>query len=63
MPARLLNTSPHIVWWQRLHPQEYAYICYNPKDRYLPDFIAMDDQYEYWIIEGKDACGRDDKTV
>lgn len=61
--ARLLNTSPHIVWWQRLHPQEHTYIYYNPKDRYLPDFVAMDDQYEYWIIEGKDARGRDDKTV
>lgn len=61
--ARLLNTSPHIVWWQRLHPQEHTYIYYNPKDRYLPDFVAMDDQYEYWIIEGKDARGRDDETV
>lgn len=61
--ARLLNTSPHIVWWQRLHPQEHTYIYYNPRDRYLPDFVAMDDQYEYWIIEGKDARGRDDETV
>lgn len=29
----------------------------------MPDFVAMDDQYEYWIIEGKDARRRDDETV
>jgi type III restriction enzyme len=61
--AKLLNTSPHIVWWQRLHPQEGAYVYYNAKDRYFPDFVALDDGGVYWIIEGKDARGRDDETV
>ncbi|MDD5894625.1 MAG: DEAD/DEAH box helicase family protein [Coriobacteriaceae bacterium] len=61
--AKLLNTSPHIVWWQRLHPQEGAYVYYNAKDRYFPDFVARDDGGVHWIIEGKDARGRDDATV
>ena len=61
--AKLLNTSPHIVWWQRLHPQEGAYVYYNAKDRYFPDFVALDDGGVHWIIEGKDARGRDDATV
>lgn len=61
--ARLLNTSPHIVWWHRLHPQDGACIYYNSKDRYFPDFVALDDQNVHWIIEGKDKRGRADERV
>lgn len=61
--ARLLNTSPHIVWWHRLHPQDGACIYYNPKDRYFPDFVALDDGGVHWIIEGKDKRGHTDERV
>lgn len=61
--AKLLNTSPHIVWWQRLHPQEHAFVYYSAKDRYFPDFVALDDASVHWIIEGKDARGRNDAIV
>ena len=61
--ARLLNTSPHIVWWHRLHPRDSAYIYYNAKDRYFPDFVALDNQGIHWIIEGKDQRGRTDEQV
>ena len=61
--ARLLNTSPHIVWWHRLHPHDQAYIYFNSKDRYFPDFVARDGAGTYWIIEGKDKRGRDDAKV
>lgn len=61
--ARLLNTSPGIVWWHRLHPQDQAFVYYNAKDRYLPDFVALDTNGVHWIIEGKDERGRDDKRV
>ena len=61
--ARLLNTSPHIVWWHRLHLQDGACIYYNPKDRYFPDFVALDDQGVHWIIEGKDRRGHTDERV
>lgn len=61
--ARLLNTSPHIVWWHRLHPHDGAYIYYNAHDRYFPDFVALDDDGVHWIIEGKDQRGRDDGKV
>lgn len=61
--AKLLDTSPHIVWWQRLHPQERAFVYYNAKNRYFPDFVALDDAGVHWIIEGKDARGRNDTTV
>ena len=61
--ARLLNTSPGIVWWHRLHPQDQAFVYYNAKDRYFPDFVALDTNGVYWIIEGKDERGRDDARV
>lgn len=61
--AHLLNTSPGIVWWHRLHPQDQAFVYYNAKDRYLPDFVALDTSGVHWIIEGKDERGRDDARV
>ena len=61
--ARLLNTSPRITWWHRLHPRDGAFIYYNSKDKYYPDFVACDDAGVYWIIEGKAQRGRDDDIV
>ncbi|MDU4287736.1 MAG: DEAD/DEAH box helicase family protein [Actinomyces sp.] len=61
--ARLLNTSPGIVWWHRLHRQDGAFVFYNAKDRYFPDFVALDTNGVHWIIEGKDERGRDDARV
>lgn len=61
--AKLLNTSPNIVWWHRLHLQDQAYVYYNAKDRYFPDFVALDTDDVHWIIEGKDERGRDDVRV
>ena len=61
--AKLLDTSPNIVWWQRLHTTDGAFIYYNPKDRYFPDFVAMDDQGTHWIIEGKEQRGQTDDIV
>ncbi|MDU4944684.1 MAG: DEAD/DEAH box helicase family protein [Varibaculum cambriense] len=61
--AKLLNTSPGIEWWHRLHPQGGAFVYYNSKDRYFPDFVARDSDGVYWIIEGKSERGRDDDQV
>ncbi|QPK79836.1 DEAD/DEAH box helicase family protein [Corynebacterium lizhenjunii] len=61
--AKLLNTSPSIVWWHRLHPQAGAFVHYNSMDRYFPDFVALDTDGVHWIIEGKDERGRDDVRV
>jgi len=61
--ARLMNTSPNIVWWHRLHPYDGAYVYYNAKDRYFPDFVALDKDGVHWIIEGKDKRGRDNEMV
>lgn len=61
--AKLLNTSPKIKWWHRLHPQDNAFIYFNSRDRYFPDFVAKDTDGVHWIIEGKSEQGRDDAQV
>ncbi len=61
--AKLLLTSPHIVWWQRLHVSDNARIAYTAKDNYYPDFVAYDDAGVYWIIEGKSQAGVNDEAV
>ena len=63
MLANLLNISPHIKWWHRLHSKDGACIYYTPKDKYYPDFVALDDENTYWIIEGKSQRGRNDVQV
>lgn len=61
--AKLLDTSPNIVWWQRLHTGYGAFIYYNPKDRYFPDFVACESNGTLWIIEGKEQRGQGDEVV
>lgn len=61
--AELLDKSPKIVWWKRLHPHEQAYIFYTIKDRYFPDFVALDTDGRLWIIEGKSELGKTDDLV
>ena len=61
--AKLLNTSPNIEWWHRLHSQDNAFIYYNAKDRYFPDFVAKDKDGVFWIIEGKNEAGKNDSIV
>lgn len=61
--AKLLNTSPEIVWWHRLHPWDKAYVYYNPKEKYNPDFVALDKDGVHWIIEGKSDKGHHDMIV
>lgn len=61
--AKLLTTSPDIVWWHRLHSWDQAYVYYNSTQKYNPDFVAVDKDGVYWIIEGKSEKGRDDAVV
>jgi len=61
--AKLLNTSANIEWWHRLHSHDNAFIYYNAKDRYFPDFVAMDKDGVFWIIEGKNEAGKNDSRV
>lgn len=61
--AMKLNYSEDIVWWKRLYRHEGASIAYSTRDNYYPDFVALDRDGVYWIIEGKSDKGIDDAIV
>lgn len=61
--ATMLNYSSDIKWWKRLYRREGASIAYTTRDNYYPDFVALDTDDVYWIIEGKADSGRDDEVV
>lgn len=61
--AMMLNYSSDIKWWKRLYQREGASIAYSTRNNYYPDFVALDTDDVYWIIEGKADSGRDDEIV
>ncbi len=50
--ARLLDGDPSIHWWLRIYTNGPAYIP-TTDGSYFPDFIALDSDGAYWLIEGK----------
>ncbi|MEV5161876.1 DEAD/DEAH box helicase family protein [Streptomyces sp. NPDC053728] len=60
--AHLLDREPAIAWWLRVHAKGPAYI--PTKDgNYFPDFIALDTEGGYWLIEGKSNKNANDADV
>lgn len=61
--ALLMDKSPDIRWWYRLQARDQASIAFTPRDRYFPDFMALDTDGVHWIIEGKADSGVTDEVV
>jgi type III restriction enzyme len=58
--------SPEIKAWLRINPDVPLYIPYKSgaiTRNYLPDFIVIDLNGVYWIVEGKADSEMDDLTV
>ncbi|RAX47318.1 hypothetical protein DQ353_19270 [Arthrobacter sp. AQ5-05] len=51
--AHMLDRDPNIKWWLRLSSTGPAYIPMENGTSYFPDFIAIDDEDNHWLIEGK----------
>lgn len=60
--AHLLDREPAIVWWLRVYTNGPAYIP-TPEGSYFPDFIALDAEGTYWLIEGKSDKNAGDADV
>lgn len=60
--ARLMDRDPNIKWWLRLYVGGQAFIP-TPEGRYFPDFIALDTNGVYWLIEGKADDNAEDADV
>ncbi|AWB81658.1 hypothetical protein C3B44_04160 [Corynebacterium yudongzhengii] len=61
--AHLLNFDPEITWWTRIYDGRGAQIAYTTRNNYVPDFVVLDQQGTYWIVEGKAEDQRDDEIV
>jgi type III restriction enzyme len=60
--AEILDSDPAIKWWLRLQTTDPAYVELDSGGKYFPDFIAINADGSYWLIEGKsdhDVARRD----
>jgi type III restriction enzyme len=60
--AHLLDRDDEITWWLRLYVGEQAYIP-TTDGNYFPDFIAIDRDRTFWLIEGKSDKNANDADV
>ena len=60
--AHLLDRDDSIRWWLRLYVGEQAYIP-TTDGSYFPDFVAVDKDATYWLIEGKSDKNANDADV
>lgn len=51
--AHLFDGSKSIAWWLRLYEHGDAYIELDTGKRYYPDFVVLDTDGVYWVVEGK----------
>ena len=51
--ANIMDSSPKIMWWLRLRMEDEAFIELDAGGKYYPDFIAIDIDGVFWLIEGK----------
>lgn len=60
--AHLLDRDPAIHWWLRIYTNGPAFIP-TLDGNYFPDFIALDTDGVYWVIEGKSDKNANDADV
>lgn len=61
--AQLLNFDNDVTWWTRIYPRDGAKIAYSTQHNYIPDFVVLDTEGTYWLIEGKSEGLRGDPIV
>lgn len=61
--ARILDLDSDVQWWTRIYDSDGAKIAYTTRNDYVPDFVVLDKDNTYWIIEGKADDQRDNEIV
>lgn len=51
--AHLFDTSPSVQWWLRNYDPGPIWIERDNGKKYYPDFIVLDAEGTYWVVEGK----------
>lgn len=58
--ANIFDTSGRVRWWLRIYTSGAVWIERDNGRKYYPDFIVLDTEGAYWIVEGKsDRDARD----
>ncbi|AKG45492.1 type iii restriction res subunit [Streptomyces xiamenensis] len=60
--AQMLDSAAHVKWWLRIYTNGPAWIEWEG-GRYFADFIAIDTNGHYWLIEGKADDDANDESV
>ncbi len=60
--AHLLDRDPDVKWWLRIYANGPAFIP-TTDGNYFPDFVALDADGAYWVIEGKSDKNANDADV
>ncbi|WP_199513318.1 DEAD/DEAH box helicase [Nucisporomicrobium flavum] len=60
--SQLLDRDPDVAWWLRLYTNGPAYIP-TVEGNYFPDFIVLDKEDEFWVVEGKSDKNANDADV
>lgn len=62
--AYMMDVDPQIQWWKRLYPDDKARFAWSGGERfYNPDFVVLDANGNYWIVEAKATSKIDDNEV
>ncbi|MFE9241889.1 DEAD/DEAH box helicase [Streptomyces sp. NPDC007007] len=51
--AHLFDGSPSVEWWLRNYDHSPVWIERDNGKKYYPDFIVLDTEGTYWVVEGK----------
>ncbi|MFI0570902.1 MULTISPECIES: DEAD/DEAH box helicase family protein [Streptomyces] len=60
--AQMLDSSSQIKWWMRIYTNGPTWIEWEG-GRYFADFIAIDTNGVYWLVEGKADDDANDESV
>lgn len=61
--AHLIDRDSAVAWWLRLDVYGPAYISTERDGRYFPDFIVIDTNGVYWLVEAKSDRNAQDADV
>jgi type III restriction enzyme len=51
--AARLDSSPEVRWWLRIYDPGEVWIERDSGGKYYPDFIVLDTEDVFWVVEGK----------
>jgi type III restriction enzyme len=59
--VNMFDSSASVAWWLRIYEPGEVWIERDTGGKYYPDFIVLDTQNVYWVVEGK--ADRDARAV